>query len=374
MKQKRIIVSVISDLVSDQRVHKVCTFLHSQNYSVTLIGRRFKQNLPLIKRVYTAERILCYFKKGFLQYAEFNLKLFFRLFRAKADLFLANDLDTLLPNFLHSKMRRRILVYDSHEYFTGVPELQNRPFVRKVWDFLERVLLPRIKYVYTVNQSIADLYYRQYNIRMLVILNVPYLSNETKTLSGIQFPADKKILLLQGAGINRQRGAEELLQSMSLLPENFLLVLIGGGDCWEALKRMSREMNLQNKICFIDKVPFEDLPDYTNQAHLGLSLDKTNYLNYRLSLPNKIFDYIHAGVPVLSSDVIEVKRILEKYNVGTIISEITPEAIAAKILEIFNNKPLYDQWKRNTGYASQELCWQNEEKKLCEFYAAIPIS
>jgi glycosyltransferase involved in cell wall biosynthesis len=365
--KKRIAVSVISDLNFDQRVHKVCTYLTNNNFHVLLIGRNHKQSLPIDNRNYKTERIRCYFNKGALLYSEFMVKLFFKLLFKRTDIFLSNDLDTLLPNFLISKLRGKKLVYDSHEYFTGVPELQSSHLKRKVWQGLEKLMLPNIKHAYTVNQSIADLYYSKYSIKMRVVRNMPYLRGEAISKTKY-YPENKTVLLLQGTGINEGRGAEELIQSMQLLPNQFMLFLIGSGDCWNKLKKIAADLNLNDKVKFIDKIPFSELRDYTSQAHLGISLDKPFCLNYKLSLPNKIFDYIHAGIPVLSSDVIEVKRIIDCYKVGLTISEVSPSSIAKAVTEIFHNKNRYMFWKQNTQEAAKDLCWEKEEKILDEIF------
>src|SRR5688500_15084957 len=173
MKKKKVVVSVISDLVTDQRVHKVCSFLHEQDADVLLIGRRFKDSSVLQARSYPTKRILCYFRKGVMQYLEFNVKLFIALCLNRVDIFLSNDLDTLLPNFLHAKLRFKPLVYDSHEYFTGVLELLHRHRKRKIWKSLENFLLPRIKYAYTVNESISKKYEKEYGIKMGIVRNLP---------------------------------------------------------------------------------------------------------------------------------------------------------------------------------------------------------
>ena len=360
-------VSVISDLVTDQRVHRVCTYLHQTNYSVILIGRYFKYSMPLNERIYDATRILCYFNKGILQYAEFNLKLFFKLLTFKADVFLSNDLDTLTPNFIIAKLRGKKLVYDSHEYFTGTPELQHKRFKKSLWQLLEKLLLPRVKYAYTVNHSIAQLYKKECGIRMLVVRNLPFYNNHAGSSPSL-FPPDKTILLIQGAGINEGRGAKELVESMQYLPQTYLLVLIGGGDSWNLLQKLATELNLNEKVLFIPKVPFSQLQQYTQQAHLGISLDKPFCINYKLSLPNKIFDYIHAGIPILASALVEVKNIITTYKVGMVIEEITPKNIAEAVLNIFNHPERYHQWKENTLKAAPELCWQNEQKILDQIF------
>src|SRR5438270_408435 len=150
--------------------------------------------MPLEKRLYKTSRIKCHFNKGVLQYAEFNLKLFLVLLIKRADLLLSNDLDTLVPNYIHMAVRGKKLVYDSHEYFIGTPELQHKPLKRKLWRTIEAFILPKIRYAYTVNDSIATLYKNEYGIDMKVVRNVPLCNQPIMYFELKPLPADKFIL------------------------------------------------------------------------------------------------------------------------------------------------------------------------------------
>ena len=370
--EKIVCVSVTNDLATDQRVLKVCDFLHRNGYAVTLIGRRKTDSLPFNPSHINAKRFGMLFRRSFLFYAEYNLKLFFYLLFRKTDLLVSNDLDTLLPNYLISILRRKPLVYDAHEYFLGSTEIVNRPLVRKVWAGIERMIFPRLKHVITVNGSIADLYHEQYGIRPRVVRNVPPRLQVQQKLkrSDLGWPDDKKIVLMQGGGINVHRGAEELI--MAFQPQyglkNVLLCFIGGGDVWEKIRQQVQELELTDVVHFMEKMPYDKLMQYTALADIGVSLDKPVSLNYQYSLPNKVFDYISAGVPVLASSLLEVKKIVEEYQVGLCVNSHEPAHIANRIAYMLEDPARYKHWKNRTIDASKELCWENEEKVLSEVY------
>jgi glycosyltransferase involved in cell wall biosynthesis len=362
---KRAIVSVTNDLTCDKRVDRTCKTLAGLGFDVLLIGRRKTDSATLQPRIYSTQRIRLLFEKGFLFYSEFNFRLFFQLLFKKADLFIANDLDTLLPNYLVSLIRRKPLVYDSHEYFTGVPELEGRNFVKKVWKSIERFIFPKLKSVITVNDSIASLYLEEYKKEITVIRNIPEAANfeVLKTRTELGLPQDKKIVIFQGAGINIDRGGEEAVLSMKYV-QNAILLVIGGGDAIDNLKKLSSENDLGEKVIFIPKLPFDKLYEYTVNADLGLTLDKDTNINYRFSLPNKLFDYIHAGIPVLASNLVEIRKIIEEYDIGCIAESHDPEKIAEKITFMLSDKENTNNWKTNLLRAAAELNWNNEEKKL----------
>lgn len=371
--KKKVIVSVINDLVTDQRVAKTCTTLHEAGYDVILIGRILPGSPPLLPKPYHQVRMKLLFKKGPLFYAFFNIRLFFYLLTHRADILHANDLDTLLANYLVSKIKHKPLVFDSHEYFTEVPELQHNAFAKKIWKAIERFIVPKLTYCITVNQSIALLFKQEYGVDFKVLRNLPPENTiqEKVNRSILNMPENKFIILLQGNGINMHRGSEELVESMQYLDDTFLLLIIGNGDVVPQLKKITAEKNLQTRIQFIGRLPYHELKKYTMAADLGVSLDKDTNLNYRFSLPNKIFDYIHAGIPVLSSKLPELEKIVKHYGVGELVEEVTPKAIAEKIKQMSLNKVQLAEYSRNCEKAAKELIWENEKRVLLDIYSSI---
>ena len=286
---------------------------------------------------------------------------------------ITNDLDTLLPNFIISRLKKSELFYDSHEYFTEVPELVSRPRIRKIWLTIEKFIFPKLKNVYTVNESIASIYSKKYKVPVQVVRNLPFRPSEKSNVIrrvDVGLPVDKKIFLFQGAGINVDRGAEEAIEAIAE-NENAALLFVGGGDVFNQLKEKVRSLKIEDKVFFIPKQPMEILYQYTSLADFGLTLDKDTNLNYRFSLPNKLFDYIQAGLPVLASDLPEVRKIVDHYNIGKITPSTSVADIAATMKQMISDAQQLALWKENLKIAAADLCWENEEKKLMQIFKDV---
>ena len=352
----KITVSVTNDLVTDQRVHKVCTSLNEAGYTVKLVGRKFR-NSGSLKRKYQIHRMRLFFNHSFLFYAEYNIRLFFLLLFDNADLFLSNDTDSLPANYLASRIKRKNLVFDAHEMFPEVPELVNRKFVKKCWTQIENWIFPKLKYSYTVCQSIADVYNVRYGINMQVVRNIPFSQQNEEFVPAID-KQDKKIILYQGA-VNMGRGIEYLIETMPYL-NNCILYVIGDGDCLGTLQKKVLEMQIKDRVVFTGRIPFEQLPAYTVCADVGVNILENKGLNYYYALPNRIFDYIRKNIPILANDFPEVRRIVSHYQVGTLIDHYEPEFLASVLREIISEP------KNEAGFtlANAELSWENESQVL----------
>lgn len=366
---KRVIVSVINDLVTDQRVNKSCLTLQKAGFEVLLVGRRQRKSPPMDERPYKSHRMKLLFEKGPFFYAEFNIRLFIFLLFHSCECLLSNDLDTLLPSFWISKLKRIPLIYDSHEYFTEVPELVSRPKVQRVWKRIEEYVLPKMSEMITVNKSIADLFHEKYGIKVHIIRNIPMrkMLPAPATKEEVGLDPNKHILVLQGSGINIHRGSEELVDAMAYL-DNCQLVIIGGGDVLPILKETVAKNHWEDRVKFFPRMPYQKMMAITQLAELGFTLDKDTNLNYRFSLPNKLFDYIQAGVPIVASHLTEIERIITDYNIGTFIENHNPETIASTIQKALNDEKILSLWKNNLIFAGQNLCWENEEEVLLKIY------
>jgi glycosyltransferase involved in cell wall biosynthesis len=365
----KVYISVTNDIITDQRVDKAARSLLKLGIDILVIGRLTRKTFQIPVRPYKQKRFRLLFNKGPLFYAEYNIRLFFFLLFRKYDLLLANDLDTLPANYLAGKIRRKKLVYDSHEYFTEVPELAGRNFTRRVWTAIEKCILPRIKYSYTVCESIAKIYSEKYNIGMQVIRNLPeYIKVLPKIKVSIRQQGEK-VIVYQGS-LNMARGLELAIEAMNHI-DKAKLVIIGDGDITGKLKRMADKPALRNKVQFIPRMPYDELVSYTIQADLGISLEEKIGLNYYYALPNKLFDYIQARIPVLVSDFPEMARIVKNYGIGRAVSISDPLQLASVIREMIEDKNQIKIWKQNLEEAARKLCWEKEEDKLLSIYSDI---
>ncbi len=365
---------MINDLVTDNRVNKTCLALAEAGYEVQLIGRKLPASLPVPGSwPFQSSRMKFLVNQGPLFYFFFMARLFFKLLFKKAQLLVANDLDTLPPNYLVARLKSIPLIYDSHELFCDVPELMKTPLKRRLWLKLEGWMLPKLKHNITVNESIARIFSEKYKVPFTVVKNIPARAEhfQPRTKAALNLPANKKIILLQGAGINMDRGAEELVAAMKGV-DGALLLIVGGGDCWPVLQSLVTELGLLEKVRLINKLPKAELMHYTYNADLGISIDKNTNPNYYNSLPNKVFDYLHAGVPILASRLPEIEAIITRFEVGEFIDSHEPRHIAERLKELLAS-PALAVYKANTSRVEKELNWEMEKQKLMEVIQAAGL-
>jgi glycosyltransferase involved in cell wall biosynthesis len=148
-------------------------------------------------------------------------------------------------------------------------------------------------------------------------------------------------------------------------------LIVGDGDVVSALKQTVKDEKLEDKVHFYTKQAMHELMRFTQAADLGLTLDKDTNLNYKFSLPNKIFDYIQAGIPILASNLPEIKNVIETYQIGKIILDHTPDTIAKAVEEIKINSFQTTTWRNNLQRAQQELNWSHEKEKLLALFHKI---
>ena len=203
---------------------------------------------------------------------------------------------------------------------------------------------------------------------MSVIKNVPLSRTGSKQKKKHDFFDDSKVkkILYQGA-VNKDRGIKLMISSMLYVSAK--LYIVGTGDILDYLINYTKDLNLEKKVIFVGKVDFKDLFFITEQADLGLSLEKDTCISYRYSLPNKIFDYINAEIPVLVSDLPEFRKVVQKYKIGSVLSSREPQGVADQInflLSVSKNT-----WKKRFVVAKKDFCWTHEQNKLSTIFSSF---
>lgn len=363
MKAK-IFLAATTDLSYDQRMQRIAETL-STEYEVTLIGRIRKNSIAIPENLsYKVVRLSTVFEKGKAFYLIFNLRLFFYLIFNKAAIITATDLDTLAACRWAAKLTKAKIGFDAHEWFTELPELNNRPRIKKFWQYLERRFVPSVDFAYTVNYSIAALYKAGFGIDFSVVRNMPFRNSHAaiKPIASIPGP---KIILYQGV-LNIGRGLEAMIATMDYLQDTELH-LAGEGDLSEQLKKQAGSNRFPERIIFHGYLTPAKLKILTSGAWIGINLLENISLNYYYSLANKFFDYVQAGIPQITMNFPEYSILNESKEVAVLINNINTENILNAI-STMNDNTHYEELRQNCKMAASEWCWENESKVVSRIY------
>ena len=295
------------------------------------------------------------------------------LLTAGPDAYHAHDLDALWPAVRAARRLDRPLVYDSHEFWIEQSSLVDRPLMRSCWSLLERQLIKRVKCVITVSESIAHDLGERYQLDEVVVLrNLPLFREKVQSnliRETLNFPADRPIVLYQG-GFLTENGLREQIQVAAEF-DRAALVLIGGGPNEEALREQVRADDLGDKVFFIPRVPFHQLHNYTCSADLGLCLIKGTGKSFCYSLPNKLFEYMMAGLPVLASDFPEMRSVVQASGAGQVVDPQNIEAIRQCIRGLLGEPTRIQQYGEAALRAARHYNWEREADKLIQLYNAL---
>ena len=293
---------------------------------------------------------------------EYNIRLFFYLLFKKQDAICAIDLDTILPAFYISKIKKVKRIYDAHELFCEMKEVVTRPKVYKWWKRIEKLTVPHFPNGYTVNGHIATEFKNMYGCNYEVIRNIASYAQPPENRSA------EKYILYQGA-VNEGRSFETLIPAMKLI--NIPLVICGNGNFYDRSLQLAKINGVEDRIAFKGMLEPGALKAFTDGAYIGITLFENNGLSNYYSLANRFFDYIQSGVPQLCVDYPVYREINEEFEVAVLITDLSAENIAAQINNLINDTDRWHAIQQNCINAAKKYNWENEEKKLICFYKNI---
>lgn len=367
---------VLNNFTNDSRVLKEAISLNNVGYKVKVLAL-FEEPLleyEIISNV-AVHRIKLksrgWSKRKYVQifkYVEFVFRVI-KLYR-KSDVFHCNDLNTLpigviVKIFFNQSLK---IVYDAHEYETEIKDIHG--IEKKIRRWLERTLIKYADKVVTVSNSIANEYHRLYGIpKPGLVLNCPAYTEITKQdlfRKELDIRHDQVIFLYQG-GLSKDRGIEILLEAFSILDSGkIVVVFMGYGPLQSTILKYAGKYPA---IFFREAVSPSALLDYTASADYGILFYEDTCLNHRFCSPNKIFEYFMAGIPVLTSNLVEMKQLVEKYKLGIVAKENSVQGVIGAI----NESMLIDYNKTvvNIKKINKVFNWEEQENVLLKVYSEL---
>jgi len=366
MKINSVLIIFLGNIHYDSRATNFYNSFCKRGYNVRVISFDW-----LTKNFNTekGEISVCKLKKysfPISYYLKFSIILSFRLLFTKADLVLAEDVYTLPFAVLFSKFKKFRIFYDSREIYGNLAGLKKRKNVQALWKWIEKICIKRVNIIMTTGEMDSEFIEKEYNLTgTVVIRNLPFPIEVKESFDfrkHFNLDKDKKILLYQGV-ILHGRGFSIIFDVINSL-KNCVLIILGDGEYKEYYQALAQKKNIEEKVFFFGKVEQSELLKYTSGADIGLAIIENLSLSYYFALPNKMFEYIYCGVPVLASNFPQMKSIIDKYKVGIYVDPENVEEIINQLNNLLENNELRNKLKENCKTASGELNWNREINKL----------
>lgn len=368
--KKSVTISFLGNLYYDTRTTNMFRSLSNSGHDVDFYGFDWLSDASEKKK--HSQIHITYLRKSnaLFFYLTFAIRLLLKLLFKKSDMYIAADFFSLPVTFFIAKLKRAKVFYDARDLYTQLPGSEKKRFEPIIIKWIEGFCARRVDHIFVTGKMDGDILKQLYNITNISLLrNVPLPKNNCNSVDLYErysIPKNKKILLYQGK-IVKERGIEEYLEVIRQ-SEQFVLLLLGDGEDMDYYRTNTKKMGIEQKIFFGGKIPQETLHLYTAGCFAGLSIIKNDSMNSYLALPNKLFEYIMVGLPVIVSDLPQMKNIIETYHVGAVIKqEDVAEVIST--LEMWRNEPeKYEKLKVNCLEASKTLNWDTEFKNIYGFF------
>lgn len=365
---KKVLITFLGNINYDTRCKNLFDTLTANNFDVEFLGfdwltKDFKETRGKIS--------IIKLKRGFLSipfYLKFIWHIKVKLITSKASIIFAEDIYTLPLAVIFGKLKRSKIYYDSRELFGYLAGLKDNKFKQAFWKWVEKLFIKQADYVMVTGPLDGEFLKKEYGIKNLILLrNLPrYYKPEIKLdlHSHLQIKKSNKIILYQGV-LLRGRGIEKIFSVLNEIPD-CIFVIAGGGEFENFYRKLAEDMNVSDKVIFLGKLTQDDLPKITGSVDVGVSLIENVSVSYYYALPNKLFEYIMADVPVVVSNLPQMKEIVDKYDVGYAVDFNSNDELIAAIKKLIEDENLHESKKQNCRIASQELNWEKEVTNLLQ--------
>ncbi len=308
---------------------------------------------------------------GIVAYPFFNLILLIKILFKKYDVIFFRGIIPIPAILIRQWFNKSKLIYDAHEYFRGHLIFEHRPIRRIIWMKFEEQIVKQVETVITVSEPLAELLKKDYPFvkSIDVIRSVPDINE--KIQNTLQSQKTEKLILFHGYFLPG-RALENIIKSMQNISDpSVKLILIGEGILENKLKLLANDLDLNKKIEFLPFIPNEQLIEFISKGDVGLVIIEPDCINRKYALPNKFFECIHAGLPVLASKIPTLQLYVDQYQVGQTVDPNDVNGIAKSIKYMLSDTKQINVWRENCRKAALELSWKNESQKLEKIYKRI---
>lgn len=363
----RISIGFLGNLYYDTRSYNLFRSLKEKGHAVFFHG--FDWETDDFQNIKESEiQVTKLYKRRFslLFYIEFAVRLTVQLIRRRSDVYIASDFYALPFCAMAARLWKAELIYDSREIYTELPAFYNKLFFKELVRLMEGISLKRVKCILTTGEMDSRHLEKIYGIKKTALLrNLPLKQAIRRNYDlSTHFPESGtgKFMIYQGIVVPG-RGIETAIQMLRKLP-GYRLVLLGDGPFRKEYEKTAETCRVRNRVWFAGKVRQQELLQITASADIGLCLIENLCVNNFYALPNKLFEYVMAGLPVLSTDMPQMKAVVEQYQIGAVVPENDVDAAVAVLQDWDRHPAEFKFLQKNCLTASRELNWGTEFEKV----------
>lgn len=383
----KVCMHVLTAARTDNRVMRAATSLVYAGFEVSIVDIACGENVPLeedihgvhVKHIIMPDSFAStrFTRRVFSRAAKVLIKSIFLLLRTPADIYHTHDDATLPASSIAAWLRRKPLIFDAHELPLEVTSIRWY-WLLHLFSRLFTIILPCCAGVITVSPPIAQEIQERYHIsEVSIIRNVPPYRSVTRNdrlRQHLNLGPNVRIALYQG-NLQPERALDKLILAAPFLEPDIVIVLMGSdnGATRAQLEALVATKRVTERVKILPPVPYNELLDWTASADIGLLIyTPGKSLNIQMCLPNKIFEYLMAGLPILSSQLDAVSELVITHDVGNVVSSLAPKDIATAINTMLVDPLALSRMHHNAlKVAHDEYCWEKENAHLVQFYQKI---
>jgi glycosyltransferase involved in cell wall biosynthesis len=378
---------VVNERHSDVRVMRASTTLAEAGFAVSVVDLVVKRAAPLEENVgnvcmkhlivpnwHSARRFELWF---FIITVKIFILSIFRLIQEHADIYHASELTALPACFIVSRLLRKPLIFEIYDLQFPVP-YTGVAFWRRMGPYLYALLLPHCAEVIVTSPLHAQEIRKRYSVPAITLVrNIPryqVVKKSDRLRKHLGLSPNTRIAIYQG-NISSDRGLDILIHAASFLERDTAIVIMGKAKqaTLTHLEALISKEGMTDRVKILPPVPYEELLDWTASADIGLTVLPPDFsLNTQTLLPNKLFEYLMAGLPVLSSELDAVADVIKTYDVGQIVHSHTPSDVGRAINTMLADRTALTRMHQNALHVVQEnLCWEKEKEQLILLYQKV---